>query len=85
MVMRWCGQHKIQTRYKMQNADCGLATKRRLRRKTVFFFFFLTNSVFSLSRNQNIKMQTSQYRKSRIWEMKEDKYTKSLAIIMSVP
>ena len=26
-----------------------------------------------------IKMQTSQYRKSRIWEMKEDKYTKSLA------
>ena len=26
-----------------------------------------------------IKMQTSQYRKSRIWEMKGDKYTKSLA------
>ena len=26
-----------------------------------------------------IKMQTSQYKKSRIWEMKEDKYTKSLA------
>ena len=26
-----------------------------------------------------IKMQTSQYRKSRIWEMKEDKYAKSLA------
>ena len=25
------------------------------------------------------KMQTSQYRKSRIWEMKEGKYTKSLA------
>ena len=25
-----------------------------------------------------IKMQTIQYRKSRIWEMKEDKYTKSL-------
>ena len=24
-------------------------------------------------------MQTSQYRKFRIWEMKEDKYTKSLA------
>ena len=59
-------------RYKMQNGDCGLTTKRKLRRKTVFFFF-LTNSVFSLSRHQNIKMQTSQYRKSRIWEMKEDK------------
>ena len=26
-----------------------------------------------------IKMQTSQYRKSRIWEIKEDKHTKSLA------
>ena len=26
-----------------------------------------------------MKMQTSQYRKSRIWEMKEDKYTKRLA------
>ena len=26
-----------------------------------------------------IKMQTIQYKKSRIWEMKEDKYTKSLA------
>ena len=25
------------------------------------------------------KMQTSQYRKTRIWEMKEGKYTKSLA------
>ena len=24
-------------------------------------------------------MQTIQYRKSRIWEMKEDKYTKGLA------
>ena len=24
-------------------------------------------------------METFQYRKSRIWEMKEDKYTKSLA------
>ena len=24
-------------------------------------------------------MQTSQYRKSRIWEIKEDKHTKSLA------
>ena len=84
MVMRWRGLYKMQTRYKMQNADCGLTTKRRLRRKTAFFFF-LTNSVFSLSRHQNIKMQTSQYRKSRIWEMKEDKCTKSLAIIMSVP
>ena len=31
------------------------------------------SSVFSLSRPQ-----TSQYRKSRIWEMKEDKYAKSL-------
>ena len=26
-----------------------------------------------------IEMQTSQYRKSRIWEMEEDKYTKNLA------
>ena len=26
-----------------------------------------------------IKMETFKYRKSRIWEMKEDKYTKSLA------
>ena len=31
------------------------------------------------SRNKGeIKMETFQYRKSRIWEMKEDKYTKSL-------
>ena len=28
-----------------------------------------------------IKMQTIQNRKSRIWEMKEDKYTKSLTKI----
>ena len=28
-------------------------------------------------------MQTIQYRKSRIWEMKEDNYTKSLAKIIS--
>ena len=31
-----------------------------------------------------IKMQTIQYRTSRIWEMKEDKYTKRLAKIKSV-
>ena len=28
---------------------------------------------------KKIKMQTIQYRTSRIWEMKEDKYTKRLA------
>ena len=36
-------------------------------------------SQFSLSRNQNYNIQTIKYRKSRIWEMKEDKYTKNLA------
>ena len=28
---------------------------------------------------RKIKMQTIQYRRNRIWEMKEDKYTKTLA------
>ena len=32
-----------------------------------------------LIKKNEIKMETFQYRKSRIWEMKEDKYTKSLA------
>ena len=32
--------------------------------------------VFTVT-SSKIKMQTSQYRKSRIWEMKEDKYTKT--------
>ena len=41
--------------------------------------FWPCNSLFSLSRNQNYKMQTITYRKSSIWEMKENKYTKSLA------
>ena len=36
------------------------------------------DSRFALSRNKK-KMQTIQYRRSRIWEIKEDKYTKSLA------
>ena len=36
------------------------------------------DSRFALSRNEK-KMQTIQYRRSRIWEIKEDKYTKSLA------
>ena len=36
------------------------------------------DSRFALSRNEK-KMQTIQYRQSRIWEMKEDKYTKRLA------
>ena len=36
--------------------------------------------MFFVSRNQNnYNIQTIKYRKSRIWEMKEDKYTKSLA------
>ena len=35
-------------------------------------------SVFTVTRSK-IKMQTIQYRKSRIWEMKEYKYTKSHA------
>ena len=35
-------------------------------------------SVFSVTPSQ-IKLQTIQNRKSQIWEMKEDKYTKSLA------
>ena len=26
-----------------------------------------------------VKLETFQYRKSRIWDLKEDKYTKSLA------
>ena len=34
-------------------------------------------SVFTVTPSKT-KMQTIQYRKSRIWEMKEDKYTKSL-------
>ena len=29
------------TRYKIQNADCRLSTKRRLRRKIVFLFFLV--------------------------------------------
>ena len=29
--------------------------------------------------NKGIKLQTIQYRKSRIWEIKEDKYAKGLA------
>ena len=29
--------------------------------------------------NKGIKLQTIQYRKSRIWEVKEDKYAKGLA------
>ena len=37
-------------------------------------------SVFTDSReNAEIKMETFKYRKSRIWEMREDKYTKRLA------
>ena len=35
-------------------------------------------SVFTVTPSQ-IKLQTIQNRKSQIWEMKEDKYTKSLA------
>ena len=35
-------------------------------------------SVFTVTPSQ-IKLQTIQKRKSLIWEMKEDKYTKSLA------
>ena len=35
-------------------------------------------SVFTVTLS-NVKMQTSLYRMFRIWEMKEDKYTKSLA------
>ena len=35
-------------------------------------------SVFTVTPSQ-IKLQTIQNRKSLIWEMKEDKYTKSLA------
>ena len=42
-----------------------------LRARTIFYVFTVTLS--------NVKMQTSQYRMFRIWEMKEDKYTKSLA------
>ena len=42
-----------------------------LRARPILYVFTVTLS--------NVKMQTSQYRKSRIWEMKEDKYTKSLA------
>ena len=41
---------------------------------------FLKNSyyaVFTVTPSK-IKGQTSQYRKSRIWKVKEDKYTKSL-------
>ena len=34
---------------------------------------------FHLREKAEIKMETFSYRKSRIWEMKEDKYTKSLA------
>ena len=34
---------------------------------------------FHLREKADIKMKTFQYRESRIWEMKEDKYTKSLA------
>ena len=42
--------------------------------------YYLLYSRFSLTcEKAEIKMETFEYRKSRIWEMKEDKYTKSLA------
>ena len=40
-----------------------------LRARPIFYVFTVTLS--------NVKMQTSQYRMFRIWEMKEDEYTKS--------
>ena len=79
MVMRWCGQHKIQT------AQCRLGTKHRLQtryktqtEKKNSFLFSRQFCVFTVTPSK-IKMQTSQYRKSRIWEMKEDNMQKSLA------
>ena len=42
-----------------------------LRARPIFYVFTVTLS--------NVRMQTSQYRMFRIWETKEDKYTKSLA------
>ena len=42
-----------------------------LRARPIFYVFTVTLS--------NVKMQTSLYRMFRIWEMKEDKYTTSLA------
>ena len=39
---------------------------------------FMVCSVFTVTPSK-IKMQTIQYRKSRIWEMKEDQYANSLA------
>lgn len=41
-------QYKMRTRHKMQNADCRLSTKRRLRRKMVFFFFFFSHQYNNL-------------------------------------
>ena len=41
-----------------------------LRARPIFYVFIVTLS--------NVKMQTSQYIMSRIWEMKEDRHTKSL-------
>ena len=44
----------------------------KLLRKVAEFYVFTVMP-------STIKIQTSQYRKVQIWEMKEDKYTKSLA------
>ena len=45
---------------------------------TLFAFFPRKLVVFTVTPSK-LKMEIFQYKKSRIWEMKEDKYTKSLA------
>ena len=45
---------------------------------TLFAFFPRKLVVFTVTQSK-LKMEIFQYKKSRVWEMKEDKYTKSLA------
>ena len=67
----------------MESRVCGIAQSRGLTKPSVdrrYYFVFagLISGSFTVTPSK-MKMQPSQYTKSRIWEMKEDKYTKSPA------